>query len=149
MMMQPNNNMYRENNNDNLVQYTAATTTANAYGIAAAANWEQQQQNRIEPNIKQNKCHCYTIKYSFSNTKQRSFQYHMIRSYCFPIGRAIGLKRMEDGLLFFFQIILVMNALYMHRTSLRNCSQTLDMHHTCTVQCTIHAPYMHHTTISN
>ena len=48
----------------------------------------------------------------------------------------------------------------MHRTTLRNCSQRSDMHHTCTVHCweivlkvyylcTIHAPYMHRTTISN
>ena len=46
----------------------------------------------------------------------------------------------------------------MHRTTLRNCSSSLDMHHTCTIQrweivlvcsiCTIHAPYMHRTFIS-
>ena len=57
-------NLYRQQQ-----QQHQTTTATNLY--------EQQQSTRIEPNIKQNECHCYLYD------KIPSFQYHSIRNTAF------------------------------------------------------------------
>ena len=151
--------LWYSSSNNNKHNIDNSSNSSNMIVVTAAARTKQQEQNRTKYKLKQRPL-LYN-KYSFSNTKQRSFQYHTIHSYhYFIIGQAIDwnkrmgycsslnnfghestihepYKSQEFVLTVSSFLVFVLYAPYIHARY---------MHHTCTIHaCTIHAQYMHRT----